>query len=102
MDVLRATVQATKEGVSLAVHVQPKASKTECAGLYGGALKIRIAAPPIDGEANDELIRFLANRCSVPRASISIQAGASSRQKRVGIKGVTVEWVLARLFPPQR
>ena len=83
----------------LAVHVQPKASKTECVGLYGDALKIRIAAPPTDGAANDELIRFLADRCSVSRANISIQTGAHSRQKRVSVRGVTVEWVLARLLP---
>jgi uncharacterized protein (TIGR00251 family) len=100
MDALRAAVQVGKEGVFLAVHVQPKACRTECAGFYGAALKIRVAAPPVDGAANDELIRFLADRCAVPRAGISIQAGAQSRQKRVLVRGVTAEWVLARLLPP--
>lgn len=100
MDVLRTAVQASKEGVILAVYVQPKASRTECIGFHGGAVKIRLAAPPIDGAANDELIRFLANRCGVPRTGISIQAGVTSRQKRVKVQGVTVEGVLARLLPP--
>lgn len=99
MNVLRPVAQASKEGVSLAVYVQPKASRTECIGFYGDALKIRIAAPPVDGAANDELIRFLADRCVVHQAGISIQTGANSRLKRVKVKGVTVEWVLARLLP---
>lgn len=92
--------KASKEGVLLAVYVQPKANRTECVGFYGDALKIRVAAPPVDGAANDELIRFLADRCSVPRTGISIQTGANSRQKRIKVSGVTVEWVLARLLPP--
>lgn len=100
MDAFRIAVQANKEGVLLTVHVQPKARRTECMGFYGDALKIRIAAPPIDGAANDELIRFLADRCSVPRAGIAIQAGAHGRQKRVSVRGVTVEQVLDRLLPP--
>jgi len=99
VDNLRMAVQVGKEGVLLAVYVQPKAHRTECIGLHGQALKIRVAAPPIDGAANDELIRFLADRCSVPRTGISIQVGAHGRQKRVKIQGVTVEWVLARLIP---
>ena len=99
MDIPRAVAQAKQDGVLLSVHVQPKATCTECVGLYGDALKIRIAAPPVDGAANDELIRFLADRCLVSRAGISIHAGAHSRQKRVSIRGVTVEHVLARLLP---
>ena len=100
MDALRTAVQASKEGVLLRVHILPKASRTDCAGFYGDALKIRVAAPPVDGAANEELIRFLADRCSIPQAAITIQAGAHSRQKRVSVRGVTVERVLARLMPP--
>jgi uncharacterized protein (TIGR00251 family) len=92
--------QDTKGGVTVAISVQPKAARTECAGMYGDAVKIRIAASPIDGAANEELIRFLADRCEVPRSHISIQVGANSRRKRVRITGVTGEWVLARLLPP--
>lgn len=99
MDSRHAAAQTSREGVILSVYVQPKANRTECVGLHGNALKIRVAAPPIDGEANDELVRFLADRCAVPRAGIAIQAGANSRQKRVSIRGVTVERVLDRLLP---
>ena len=59
-------VQDTKDGVILTVHVQPKASTTECVGIHGDALKIRVAAPPVDGAANDELIRFVARQLSIP------------------------------------
>jgi uncharacterized protein (TIGR00251 family) len=90
-------VQDTKAGAVLSVHVQPKASTTECVGIHGEALKIRVAAPPIDGAANDELIRFLAHRLSMPSSSLQIHSGAGGRHKRVLIKGMTAEFVLARL-----
>ncbi len=100
MDSRQAIAQDSKDGAILVIHVQPKASRTRCIGLYGHALKIGVAASPIRGDANDELIRFLADRCAIPRAQISIQAGAQSRRKRVSVKGVTAEWLLARLMPP--
>ena len=90
-------VQDTKAGAILSVHVQPKASTTECVGIHGDALKIRVAAPPVDGAANDELTRFLARQLSVPISSVRIHSGASGRHKRVLIIGVTAQLVLARL-----
>lgn len=95
-------MQDGRNGVVLTVHVQPKASRTECIGVHGNALKIRVSAPPIDGAANDELVRFLAECCVVPPGSISIHAGAKSRFKRVIIKGITAEAVLAQLATPKR
>ena len=67
-------VQDTKDGAILTVHIQPKASTTECVGIHGDAIKIRVAAPPIDGAANDELIRFLARRLSIPSTSVQIHS----------------------------
>ena len=90
-------VQDTKDGVVLTVHIQPKASTTECVGIHGDAIKIRVAAPPVDGAANDELIQFLACRLSIPTASVRIHSGASGRHKRVLIKGATAQLVMARL-----
>ena len=67
-------------------------------GIHGDALKIRVAAPPVDGEANDELIRFLSRRLSIPSTSVQIHSGAGSRHKRVRLRGVRAERVIARLM----
>lgn len=82
-------VQDTKDGVILTVHVQPQSSTTECVGIHGHALKIRVTAPPVDGAANDELIHFLARQLSIPSTSVRIHSGAGGRHKRVLIKGAT-------------
>lgn len=91
-------VRDSKDGAVLTVHVQPKASRTECVGIHGEALKIRVAAPPIGGAANEELVRFLARELSVPSSAIRIESGAGGRHKRVALKGVTAEAVSARLI----
>ena len=76
------------DGVELALQIQPRASRTEVVGPLGGALKIRLAAPPVDGEANDELIRFLAKVLGVPKGAVEIASGSTGRRKRVRVKGV--------------
>lgn len=78
-------------GATLSLHVQPGAKKSECAGLHGEALKIRLAAPPVDGKANEALLRFLAQRLAIPRQQISLKSGQTSRQKVVEIESVTAE-----------
>ena len=65
----------------LTVHVQPGAKKTEIAGLYGDALKIRLAATPVDGKANATLIAFVAKRLGLSRSSVSLKSGQTSRHK---------------------
>jgi uncharacterized protein (TIGR00251 family) len=70
------------------LHIVPRASTSAVAGRHGDALKIRIAAPPADGAANDELIRFLADRLQIPRSAITITGGSSSRRKTVVISGI--------------
>ena len=97
MDSHRAIVQDGKSGAVLTVYVQPKASRTEIVGIHGDALKIRVAAPPVGGAANDELIRYVADRCAVPRAAVRIQSGAEGRRKLLCLKGISAELVMARL-----
>ena len=75
--------------VRLSVHVQPRASRSEIAGLHGDALKVRLAAPPVDGAANEALVELLADALAVPRRAVRIRAGQSSRAKIVEIDGVT-------------
>jgi uncharacterized protein (TIGR00251 family) len=80
-------------GVRLQLHIQPRAARTEFAGRFGDALKLRIKSPPVDGSANDELVRFLAERLGVPRARVELVAGHTSRRKTVRVGGVTVAQV---------
>ena len=85
------------DDVVLSLRIQPGAKRTEVAGVYGEALKIRLNAPPVDGKANDALIAFLAERLGVPKARVVLEAGQTSRSKRVRVVGVTPEAVVATL-----
>ena len=67
--------------ITLTLHIQPGAKKTEVAGLYGDALKIRLAAPPVDGKANATLIGFIAERLQLAKSAISLKSGQTSRRK---------------------
>lgn len=87
MEALRIEVRA--ESVRVDVHVQPRASKDEIAGLHGAALKVRLRAPPVEGAANDALVALFADRLGVSRRSVRVVAGATSRRKVVEIEGTT-------------
>lgn len=87
--------QVGADGMLLKLHIQPGAKKTAVAGLHGDALKIRLHAPPTDGLANAELISFLAQHLGVPKASVSLLSGATSRAKRVHVAGLELESLLA-------
>jgi len=78
-------------GIVFAVRVQPRASRSGIVGELDGALKVRLAAPPVDGEANEELIRFLAKLFGVPRGQVSIPSGQTSKNKLIRIGGLTAE-----------
>ena len=80
-----------EDGVRLTLHVQPRASRTELAGRHGDALKVRIAAPPVDGAANAELVRFLAELLGVAKSAVEIVSGESGRRKVVAVHGVGLE-----------
>ena len=67
--------------ITLTLHIQPGAKKTEVAGLYGDALKIRLAAPPVDGKANAALIGFVADRLALPKSAVTLKSGQTSRRK---------------------
>lgn len=73
--------------LTLALHVQPGAKKSEITGLHGDALKVRIAAPAVENRANGALVEFLAEVLGVPKAAISIRQGATGRRKVVEIVG---------------
>lgn len=84
---MKTPVKQTKDGISISVHAQPGASKTVCAGLLGENLRIRVAARPIEGEANKELCRFLAEYFGVPKSAVQVSRGLSARVKQVVVNG---------------
>ncbi|TAH45504.1 MAG: YggU family protein [Betaproteobacteria bacterium] len=87
---------AADGSIILSLHVQPAAKQTGFAGLHGDAMKIRLAAPPVDGKANAALCAFLAQFCGVPKSAVTLLSGETSRAKRVRVQGAAPEAV-ARL-----
>ncbi len=75
-------------GLELAVLAAPRASRSEIAGVAGDRLRIRLAAPPVDGAANEELVRFLAGALGLPRSRVKVAAGVAGRRKTVAIEGI--------------
>ena len=90
-------IDATKDGVRILVQVRPRASRSEVAGLHGDRLRIRLAAPPVEGAANEALVRFLADCLQVPRRSVTILSGLTSRSKTILASGITSAEAVARL-----
>jgi len=82
----------------LVVHVVPRARRSTVAGRHGDAIKIKLAAPPVDGAANAELIRFVAARLGVPRSAVTILNGAAARRKTLAVRGVTAGAVARALL----
>ena len=76
--------------ITLTLHIQPGAKKTEFAGLHGDALKIRLAAPPVDGKANAALLAYLAQCFGVPQRQVTLKQGDTSRRKVVEISGSAI------------
>jgi uncharacterized protein (TIGR00251 family) len=98
-DVTELSINERAGAVTFAIRVQPRASRTTLAGVQGGTLKIRLAAPPVDGEANDECVRFLARTLDVARSAVEIASGHASRNKLIRVHGLTAAQALARLGP---
>lgn len=79
--------QRSGDVITLVLHVQPGAKQTSVAGLHGEALKIRLAAPPIEGRANEALLRYIADRFGVPLRNVELKQGGQSRHKRIAVSG---------------
>ncbi len=78
--------QWQQQTLYLNVHIQPRASKDELCGLYNQRLKIRLKSPPVDGQANRQLIQFLAQLFAVPKSAVTLLNGETSRDKRLSIQ----------------
>ena len=90
-------IRQTPAGVELDVRVIPRARKTEIAGVREDAIVVRLAAPPVEGAANDALVAFVAEWLAVPRRAVHILSGERSRRKRLSVTGVTADAIRARL-----
>lgn len=85
------------DGVIIDVMVQPRASRTGVAGLHDGALRLRVTSPPVDGAANEAVVRHLSDLFGVPKGRVEIVGGQSSRRKRVRIGGIAADVIRARV-----
>jgi uncharacterized protein len=90
-------VQEREGAATFVVRVQPRASQDEIAGEMGGALKVRLRVPAVEGRANEALIEFLAQLLKTPRSAVRILSGDRSRTKRMEIRGVTRQQIVGLL-----
>jgi uncharacterized protein (TIGR00251 family) len=92
-----AEVHDTASGATFAVKVHPRAKKNAITGEVGDALKVSLTAPPADGKANEACIEFFAKLLKLPRSSVTIAAGQTSRNKVIRLAGLSAEEVRRRL-----
>lgn len=90
-------IQETSEGITVEIKVQPRASRNQIVGEQEGMLKIKLTAPPVEGEANQALVGYLASVLNLPRRNVVLLKGESSRHKIVGIKGITKDGFLNKI-----
>ncbi len=88
--------------VVIDVLVAPRASRNRVIAIHDNRLKIQLTAPPVEGQANDALVRFLADELEIPKAQIEIVGGATSKRKTVRLAAVAPQKVLLRLLPPRQ
>jgi uncharacterized protein len=91
-------IRATEGGVTLRLRVQPRAARDHVGGVRDGALVVRVTAPPVDGSANEAVVKLLARRLDRPPSSITLLRGASGRDKTVHVAGIDTEAARARLL----
>lgn len=90
-------IRETDAGLEIRVHVQPRARRFEVSGLYDGALKLKVTAPPVDDAANRAVVEYLADRLEIPRSRLRIAAGARSRNKTLLVERLSREDLEKRL-----
>lgn len=90
-------VRAHEGGATVALRVVPRAPRTEVVGRYGDRIKLKVAAPPVEGAANEAVAAFLADRCGVRPADVEVLSGERSRDKVVLVRGVPARVLIAAL-----
>jgi uncharacterized protein (TIGR00251 family) len=98
-------LKESPNGITFSIQVVPRASKCEVTGIVNDALKIRLTAPPVDGKANEECLRYLSGLLGVARNRLTIVSGQTSRKKSILISGMgrkDLEKILSGIIPPDR
>lgn len=91
-------IQENGRGVTFAVRIHPRAKKVAILGEIGDALKVSLTAPPVEGRANQACVEFFAKLLKVPRSTVTIASGQTSRNKVIRVAGVSAQYVRDRLF----
>jgi uncharacterized protein (TIGR00251 family) len=91
------TVHQISSGVTFAVRIHPRAKKNAITGEVGGAVKVSLTAPPIEGRANEACVEFFAKLLEVPRSSVTIASGQSSRNRTIRVSGLSAGEVRKRI-----
>jgi len=90
-------IESLPEGCRIHLHVAPRASRTKVGGLHDGRIKLAVAAPPVEGRANEEIVKFLARALRVGKSSVRIVSGETGKRKVVEIDGVSAAQAIAAL-----
>lgn len=90
-------IESLPEGCRIHLHVAPRASRTKVAGLHDGRIKLTVAAPPVEGRANEEIVKFLARALRVGRTAVRLVSGDSGKRKVVEVDGVSAADAIALL-----
>ena len=96
-DELNKLLRQTSKGITLSCRVQPRASRNAIAGILGESLKVALTAPPVDGKANAELCKFLADKAGLSRSCVQILSGETSRTKVILFTGIELAVLRERL-----
>jgi len=89
-------LKTSKDGVVISIHLTPRAKRDAIEGRHGEALKVRIKAPPVEGKANEYLLKFIAGKLSIPRANVAMIRGETSRDKQVLVTGLSTDEIRSR------
>ena len=84
-------IQSQKNGIALKVYVQPRSSRTKIAGMHGSAIKVCVAAPPVENKANGAVVLLIADLFNVPKSAVSIKSGLQGRSKTVQVENLSLE-----------
>jgi uncharacterized protein len=91
-------LEQTEEGVIVSLYVLPNAPKSEIIGEYNNSLKIKIQSPPVDGKANEEIVRFFSKKLEISKSKIALLKGDKSKLKKLLVKDISIDKIKSMLM----